>query len=304
MGDSQKIEMKPAFSTYQFEKRRVSLEEAQSVINRAYGSGEVRVASGQSLLDNMKWQQVWVQSHPDIKVFGGVPFYGPQNTPVAYEYFLQCGNEICGYLYDVFPGKKNLNDIMDLFIGKHLCSEKYICNGPINNPIGQDLSAYTFFVPDIVPISIRIAESFSQGKIQFYHGIYGIGEKGKVISLDKADINLSKSEIIARQKNLVSFDSVSLTTKFLHERAKVRDIPNGDMHETLVDKRNTERLYSCVAQNMENNLTNNLKFPCGFSMSALIFGGYTILNETIDMTTGRVYQGDPTHIPTYLDYPL
>lgn len=304
MWDSQKIETKPAFSTYRFEKRRVSLEEAQSVISRAYGSGEVRVASWQSLLDNMKWQQTWVQSHPDIKVFWWVPFYWPQNTPVAYEYFLQCGNEICWYLYDVFPWKKNLNDIMDLFIGKHLCSEKYICNWPINNPIGQNLSAYTFFVPDVVPMSISITKSFPQGKIQFYHGIYGIWEKGEVISLDKADINLTKSEIIERQKNLVSFDSENLTTKLLYKRAKVRDIPNGNIHETLVDKRNTERSYSCVAQNTETNLPSNSKSLCWFNMPALIFWWYTILNETIDMTTGRVYQWDPTYISTYIDYPL
>lgn len=37
-----------------------------------------------------------------------MPFYGAAKAPVAFEYYLQCGDVLCGSIYDVFPGVETI----------------------------------------------------------------------------------------------------------------------------------------------------------------------------------------------------
>jgi hypothetical protein len=97
-----------AYTPLQIEIRDVPLMEARDVIDRTLGSGSVDRARGEQLLAGTRTHVVgadksWFEAHPDAKIYGGVPFYGLRNLPVAYEYFIQCGDTICGALYDVFP---------------------------------------------------------------------------------------------------------------------------------------------------------------------------------------------------------
>ena len=56
-----------------------------------------------------------MNDHQDAKIFGGVPFYGPRNIPVAYEYYIACGDMICGEFYEVFPNAIGMDDAVGLF---------------------------------------------------------------------------------------------------------------------------------------------------------------------------------------------
>lgn len=107
-------------TTYQMEFRTVSLDEARSVIDRTIGSGAVDTTRGEELLDRTRQHVLgaskqWFESHSDTSIVGGVPFYGPRNLPVAYEYYIACGDEICGSIYDVFPDATTIDGAIDLY---------------------------------------------------------------------------------------------------------------------------------------------------------------------------------------------
>lgn len=108
------------FTTYQMEFRAVSLDEARSVIDRTIGSGAVDTTRGEELLDRTRQHVLgasreWFDSHPDATIVGGVPFYGPRRLAVAYEYYIACGDEICGSIYDVFPDATTIDGAIDLY---------------------------------------------------------------------------------------------------------------------------------------------------------------------------------------------
>ena len=109
-----------SFTTYQMEFREVTANEAQGVIDRAIGSGTVDIGTGEQLLKSARTtthgaSQKWLNDHPDAKIVGGVPFYGTRNLPVAYEYFIACGDKICGEFYEVFPNATGMDDAVRMF---------------------------------------------------------------------------------------------------------------------------------------------------------------------------------------------
>ncbi len=102
------------------ETKDLTTTAAQSVINRAIGSGSVDLGRGEELLTNARTSTVgaskaWLDAHPDLKIFGGVPFYGPRNLPVGFEYYVQCGDDICGAFYEAFPNVAGMDQAFDLF---------------------------------------------------------------------------------------------------------------------------------------------------------------------------------------------
>ncbi len=44
-----------------------------------------------------------------------MPFYGAAKKPVAFEYYLQCGDVLCGSIYDVFPGVDTIEQAVAAF---------------------------------------------------------------------------------------------------------------------------------------------------------------------------------------------
>lgn len=88
-----------------------------------------------------------------------MPFYGPRNLPVATEYFIACDNKICGELYDVFPNAAGIDSAMGLYYKGARCLAAYDCDTG-SNP--DAMSLRTFFVPNAVPVSLRLAEAIPE----------------------------------------------------------------------------------------------------------------------------------------------
>ena len=150
-----------------------------------------------------------------------MPFYGPRKLPVAYEYYIQCGDQICGALYDVFPDITSMDGAMSLFRSGAKCLAAYPCDAGSNPP---GLSLRTFFVPNAVPASIRLAASVPDGRVKFYHGIYVIGEKDRrVVSLDPRDDGITRQQLKQRLLGLIDFSTHSFTIPLIYERTRNRE---------------------------------------------------------------------------------
>lgn len=139
-----------AYNTWQMDFRDVPVAEAQDVIVRTLGSGSIDLAAGQELLERLRGLPTqaatrdWFDQNPDAVVSGGVPFYGPRNLPVATEYYLKCGESICGAIYDVFPTATTTDEAMDLIQRGSHCLDAYYCDTG-SNP--GSFSLKTFLVP-------------------------------------------------------------------------------------------------------------------------------------------------------------
>ena len=139
-----------AYTTWQLDFRDVPVTVAQDVIDRTLGSGSIDLVAGQELLERLKGLPMqtatrdWFDQHPDAAVYGGVPFYGPRNLPVATEYYMQCGDNICGAIYDVFPTATTTDEAMDLIRRGSHCLDAYYCDTG-SNP--GSFSLKTFLVP-------------------------------------------------------------------------------------------------------------------------------------------------------------
>lgn len=337
-------EEEKTYTTYQLEHRDVTIKEAQDVISRSVGSGTVDVTRGETL---WKWIQSqwnsWVSSHSGAKVMGGVPFYWPRNLVVAYEYYLQCGDTICGSIYDVFPWKTSMDEIMDLFVKRNKCLEIYGCNFPQNyyailSKSGKIWHFWTqtaeelqdtyivwptiepMLVPDAVPTSIRLAESIPEGKMKFFHGIYAIrGKDLKVISLDPRDKDLSILELKKRLIGLVDFSMQSPTIPLIYERARVREVWKWPVvwvsTYSFEEQRENEKSFQCIRVNENTKLQYAWNFyepMCKWlpSRIPLFLWNYSIMNyQSVDFLTGRVANniapGMISHpYPTYLNFSL
>lgn len=188
-----------------------------------------------------------------MQILGAVAFYGAAKTPIAYEYYLQCGDILCGSIYDVFPGVDTIEGaIGKLYPGGRAL--KAFDRGTPPNPIVGALA--TFFVPDAVPVSIRLAESIPDGRMQFFHGIYAIRASDlKVISLDPRDASLTRSQLKTRLRGLIDSSMTSPTIPLIYERARSRGylqafVPNegwpAAVDLSFDDLRLSERPYECL----------------------------------------------------------
>jgi hypothetical protein len=87
------------------------------------------------------------------------------------------------------------------------------------------LSLRTFFVPNAVPASIRLAASIPAGRLKFYHGIYVIGEKDrKIASLDPRDEGINRQQLKQRLLGLIDFSTYSPSIPLIYERARTREL--------------------------------------------------------------------------------
>lgn len=318
-------------TTYHLEFRDISLEEAQDVINRTIGSGNTLTESGtilwkgiqsiQDANDNQKLRD-WLNKNKNAKIFWWVPFYGPRGLVVANEYYLQCWDKICGSIYEVFPWKKTMEEIMNLFVKGAKCLQIYNCYIPQNHYaiITNSWVIWHFWemteeekndfhlvwpmiepmlIPDANPISIRLAKMIPNWRIKFYHGIYAIWENDRqVISLDSRDKGLTKKELKKRLIWLVDFSTKSPTIPLVYERTKIRDFVKTSKDGkiwllTLEEQRLSEKPFTCLTVD-KNTQYEHIGFfyesMCKWlpEWVPLLLWSYNIISpRNIDYLTGR-----------------
>lgn len=309
----------PDFTTYKLDFHQVLVEDAQGLINKTFGSGTVDIKRGEELLASLNWTE-WLASKKEVKIFGWVPFYWPRNLIVAYEYYLQCWNKICGSIYDFWPWMKgsddqnNIDTVLNLFVKWAKCIDIYGCNSALQPQWKYWKSYYTFFVPDVTPTSLRLGQSIVEGRIKFYHGIYAIWEKDlQVVSLDPRDDWLTRKDLKKRLVSLVDFSTHSKTIPLILDRAKSEKKP---FQCTKVEE-NTRTIYShslnweVLPEIIKTSLPQTTYYEPSCIWipweKVLVLWSYALNNfGNIDMLTGRVLMSrEPFDAnENYLEYPL
>lgn len=180
------------------------------------------------------------------------------------------------------------------------------------------MSLRTFFVPNAVPTSIRLADSIPGGRLKLYHGIYAIAERNLgVVSLDPRDAGLTRKQLKKRLLGLADFGLMSPSIPLITERSRARDIWPSSTEATqsnLETSRASEKPYACTpfdasattrtirvangdgtfreeAITSVDRPTGSLFAPdcVGLPLTeALLYGNHSFVGIGIDYLTGRI----------------